>query len=139
MAQARRQRLGVLLLIASAAAFSTAGFFTRLIPLDVWTLLFWRGLFSAAFIAGCVFAQQPREAAAAAFRRIGPHGLLLAALSAGATLCFINALRHTTVADVNIIFATSPSPLRRSLGWRSVNVNPGAPCLPASSRYSASP
>lgn len=107
MEQTKRQRLGVSLLIASAVAFSTAGFFTRLIPLDVWTLLFWRGLFSAAFIACCVVAQQPR-AAVSEFRRMGPHGLLLAALSAGATLCFINALRHTTVADVNIIFATSP-------------------------------
>ena len=41
-----RIRLAVVLLLASAAAYSTAGFFTRLIHVDAWTLLFWRGLFA---------------------------------------------------------------------------------------------
>ena len=35
-------RLGVLFILASAVAFSTAGFFARLIELDVSTVLFWR-------------------------------------------------------------------------------------------------
>ena len=34
-----------MLITASAIAFSLAGLFTRLIDLDVWTVLFWRALF----------------------------------------------------------------------------------------------
>jgi len=35
--------LGTALLVASAIAYSSAGFYTRLIQVDVWTVLFWRG------------------------------------------------------------------------------------------------
>ncbi len=49
-------RLGLILVTASAIAWSTTGFFTRLIHLDAATMLVWRGLFGAAamlaFIAG---------------------------------------------------------------------------------------
>jgi hypothetical protein len=47
-----------LLLTASAAAYSTAGFFTRLIAVDAWTLLFWRGLFGGSFLAVVVAVQE---------------------------------------------------------------------------------
>ena len=47
---------GVTLVVLSAFAFSTAGFFTRLIDTDVWTMLFWRGLFGGLFIAGQITA-----------------------------------------------------------------------------------
>lgn len=43
-------RLGVLV-TTSTLAFSTTGFFTRLITVDAWTILFWRGLFGALFLA----------------------------------------------------------------------------------------
>src|SRR5215470_1055515 len=106
---------GATLVVLSAFAFSTAGYFTRLIDVDVWTMLFWRGLFGGLFIAGCVFL---REGAGtlAAFRRIGPVGLLAAACSALATICFINALRETTVADVLVINATAPF-VTAALAW----------------------
>lgn len=44
-------RFGLLLVIYATIAWSTAGFFTRLIPLDNWTLLVWRGFFGAIGIA----------------------------------------------------------------------------------------
>jgi drug/metabolite transporter (DMT)-like permease len=99
--------LGGLLIVASAAAFSFAGFFTRLIPLDAWTLLFWRGLYGGLFIA-CYIMWVHRRDTAAAFRAIGRAGLLVAACSTVATICFINALRRTSVADVMVINATTP-------------------------------
>ena len=49
---------GTLLLVASAMAYSTAGFFTRLIEVDAWTLLFWRGLFGGGFLAVVVVFQE---------------------------------------------------------------------------------
>jgi drug/metabolite transporter (DMT)-like permease len=44
----------------------------------------------------------------AAVRAIGCAGLLAAACSTLATICFINALRRTSVADVMVINATAP-------------------------------
>ena len=79
---------GVTLVVLSAFAFSTAGFFTRLIDTDVWTMLFWRGLFGGLFIAGYIVWRDGAQAVTA-FRRIGRAGLVAAACSTGATICFV--------------------------------------------------
>ena len=51
MGQPRSDRgLGIALVIAAAVAWSTAPFFTRLLPFDPWTILFWRGLFGGSLI-----------------------------------------------------------------------------------------
>src|SRR5260370_19014500 len=106
---------GVTLVVLSAFAFSTAGFFTRLIDTDVWTMLFWRGLFGGLFIAGYVVWREGKGALAA-LRRIGLPGLVAAGCSAAATICFVNALRQTTVADVLVINATAPF-MTAGLAW----------------------
>jgi drug/metabolite transporter (DMT)-like permease len=106
---------GELLILASAVAFSTAGYFTRLIPQDVWTVLFWRGIFGGLFIAAYVVWRH-RGATLDAVRSVGRIGLFTAACSTAATICFVNALRQTTVADVNIIYATAPF-ISAALAW----------------------
>jgi len=100
-------RLGVLLIAGSAVASSTAGLFTGSIQADAWTVLLWRGLFGGVLIAVWI-AWQHGRATFAAFRAIGLPGVLAAGCSTVGTICFINALRQTTVADVTIIFATAP-------------------------------
>ena len=65
-----RHAQGVLLIIISAIAYSSAGFFTRLIHLDAWTMLFWRGLFAGLMIL-CVIVAQERGRTVAAIRAIG--------------------------------------------------------------------
>ena len=55
-----------------------SGFFARLIHLDAWTMLFWRGLFAGLMIL------------------------------CAATNLYINAFRHLSVADVAVIFAAAP-------------------------------
>jgi drug/metabolite transporter (DMT)-like permease len=106
---------GVLLITLSAIAFSSAGFFTRLIHLDAWTMLFWRGLFASLIIL-CVIVAQERPRTVAAIRAIGRPGLIVALCSTAATILYINALRHTSVADVAVIFATAPF-ITAGLGW----------------------
>jgi drug/metabolite transporter (DMT)-like permease len=106
---------GVTLVVLSAFAFSTAGFFTRLIDTDVWTMLFWRGLFGGLFIAGYIVWRE-RAGSVLAFKRIGRAGLVAAACSTAATICFVNALRETTVADVLVINATAPF-MTAGLAW----------------------
>lgn len=98
---------GALLVAGSAVAYSTAGFFTKLIPLDPWTILFWRGLFAGAFVAGWFFAMEGRNSLAA-MRAIGWPGVVATICSGVATILFINAFRLTSVADVVILFATAP-------------------------------
>ena len=107
---------GAALILASAGAFSTAGFFTRLITVDSWTVLFWRGIFGGAFIAAFVVASGRGAAAWTALRERWGITALVAACSALATVCFINALRRSTVADVTVIYATAPF-LTAAIGW----------------------
>jgi len=99
--------LGTALLVASAIAYSSAGFYTRLIEVDVWTVLFWRGVFGGLFLAGMVVWRE-RGRTVQAVRAIGVTGLVIAGCSAVATVCFISAMRLGSVADVLVIDATIP-------------------------------
>jgi drug/metabolite transporter (DMT)-like permease len=111
----------------SACAFSLTGYFTRLIPLDVMTLLFWRGLFAGGMIAALVVIQY-RGAAWGATRAIGWQGLAVAAMGVISSYLYLAAFRHTTVADVSIIYATLPFVtaglawllLKEREGWRAM-------------------
>ena len=122
--------LGALIVAASAVAFSTAGLFTRLIDADVWTMLFWRGLSGGLLIMACI-AWQHRAGTATAFAAIGRAGLVVAACSTVATICFISALRATTVADVTILYATAPF-IAAALAWIWLRETPPVATLLAS-------
>jgi drug/metabolite transporter (DMT)-like permease len=121
---------GALIVTASAVAFSTAGLFTRLIATDVWTMLFWRGLFGGLLIAVVIVGRQ-RAATIAAIAAIGWAGLLTAACSTLATVCFITALRATSVADVTLIYATAPF-IAAAIAWAWTGERPGPATLAAS-------
>lgn len=107
--------LGTIILAASAAAYSTAGFFTRLIHVDAMTMLFWRGIFAGLFLTAMV-AWRERGHVAKSVRAIGRDGLLIALCSALATVCFLNAFRLSSVADVMVIDATMPF-LTAGIAW----------------------
>ena len=103
----RQAFVGTALLAASAVAYSSAGFYPRLIDLDAWTMLFWRGVFGGLFLAA-MLAWREQGRIVPAVCAIGRDGLLIALCSALATVCFLNALRLSTVADVLVIDATIP-------------------------------
>lgn len=105
--KATRTWLGIALVAASATISSAAGFFTRAVTVDAFTMVFWRCLFGGLLIAGYILWHH-RGATASAIRAVGVEGLIVAACSAIATICFINALTRTTVADVTVIFAAAP-------------------------------
>ncbi|SKA15834.1 EamA-like transporter family protein [Enhydrobacter aerosaccus] len=107
--------IGTLLLGGSAMAFSTAGFFTRLIHVDVWTMLFWRGVFGGLFLVGMLVWRE-RTKTLRAVLAIGRDGILIGLCSAVATVCFINAMRLASVADVLVIDATIPF-LTAGIAW----------------------
>src|ERR1700756_4749079 len=92
-----RHTQGVALIVLSAIDYSSAGFFTRLIHLDAWTILFWRGLFAGLMIL-CVIVVRERRGTWRAMWAIGRPGLLAALCSTGATILYINAFRRTSRA-----------------------------------------
>ncbi len=118
---------GTALVAGSAVAYSLAGYFTRLIPLDVMTLLFWRGVFGGLMITALVLVQYRRHAWGKT-RAIGWEGLAVAALGVLSSYLYLSAFRHTSVADVAIIYATLPFMtaglswllLREREGWRVI-------------------
>jgi drug/metabolite transporter (DMT)-like permease len=99
----------------STIAWSTAGFFTRLIPLDSWTLLAWRGIFGALGVA-IVMLVTERAGAWSSFRNMSWPGWLFAAVAAAGMILFITSLRYTTVAHAAVIYATIPF-VAAGLGW----------------------
>lgn len=107
MSSSNERWLGTLMIVASAAAYSLAGYFTRLIDLDIWTILFWRGLFGGLLVGLFVVFSEARGALAA-LRGMGVPGLWVMGLSTFATVCFISALRLAPVADVITIQAVAP-------------------------------
>jgi drug/metabolite transporter (DMT)-like permease len=108
MAAAHSQhRTGIALVVAAAVAWSTAPFFTRLLPFDSWTILFWRGLFGGGLIAVVLVVTQGR-AGLRDLTRMGSSGWLVASLSTLGMVCFIPALQLTSVSNVAIIIATGP-------------------------------
>ena len=94
--------LGTILLAASAACYSTAGFFTRLVQADSWTMLFWRGVVAGIFLSAMVMWRE-RGHIRTSVRAIGRDGLLVGVFSALATVCFLNAFRLSSVGDVMVI------------------------------------
>ena len=116
MAEVRSQhRLGIALVVAAAIAWSTAPFFTRLLPYDSWTILFWRGLFASAMIVAIMLMLQGRTGLRDVIR-MRKSGWLIASLSASAMIAFIPSLQLTSVSNVAIIIATGPF-VTAALAW----------------------
>jgi drug/metabolite transporter (DMT)-like permease len=116
MTETRAQhRLGITLVVAAAVAWSTAPFFTRLLPYDSWTILFWRGLFGGGMIMVLMVLLQGR-AGLRDLVRIDINGWLVASFSTLAMIAFIPALQLTDVSNVAIIIATGPF-LAAGLAW----------------------
>jgi drug/metabolite transporter (DMT)-like permease len=106
-AEHRQHRIGLLLVAAAALAWSSSGLFVRNISADLMTLLFWRGIFSGATILA-LFIFMERGRSLTVIRALRWPALAVAFLSAAGMITGIGALRHTTVADAMVIYATVP-------------------------------
>jgi drug/metabolite transporter (DMT)-like permease len=110
-----QHRLGIALVAGAAIAWSTAPFFTRLLPFDSWTILFWRGLFGGGVIGAVLVLTQGRTGLQD-LSRMGSSGWLVAALSTVGMVTFIPALQLTSVSNVAVIIATGPF-VATALAW----------------------
>jgi drug/metabolite transporter (DMT)-like permease len=103
----KQHRLGLILVACAALAWSSAGFFTRLIPNDLMTMLFWRGLFAGSAVMLFFFISEGSKAFSILAGLRWP-AFAVACLSSLGMITGIGALRYTSVADAMVIYATVP-------------------------------
>lgn len=107
MTRISRTHLGLALVLFAVVAWSTAGYFTRLIAVDSWTMQFWRAAFGAGTSFLAILAMQ-RGRPLRAFVALGRPAWLYALVSGAGMTCFLGALSLTSVAHVAIIYAALP-------------------------------
>lgn len=100
-------RRGVLLVAAAAICWSSGGLIARFITADAWTQVCWRGGFSAICLLAFLLWRDGKQAISL-FRQQGFPGLIVALCFSTASISFIIALRHTTVATILVIQSTAP-------------------------------
>jgi drug/metabolite transporter (DMT)-like permease len=103
---ASSSRRGLAFAFAGILFLSPESLLIRLVDVDRWTLLFWRGTLMSIglFVASSVLAGSPRV-----ILRIGRPGLLVAVLFGLQTVLFIVSITNTAVA--NTLVAVSAAPL----------------------------
>jgi drug/metabolite transporter (DMT)-like permease len=97
---------GQSLLLLSAVAFSTAGFFTRQAPVNLWAMVFWRNGFGIAALLLMLLAA-PKTFGRLDYRLNRREWVVIASSSFG-TICYLAAFAYTSVANISIIYATAP-------------------------------
>jgi len=106
MTAARRQyQLGIILMLCSVTAWSTAGLFTRYLTVDTFTVIFWRSFFGAIGLV-IVVAFQP--GGLASMKRLGKPGFIYAAVTALSMFFYIGGVMHTTIAHAAVMTALVP-------------------------------
>ena len=126
----RDYQLGLLYVTISAVAWSLAGYFTRLIPLDSFTLIAWRGIFGAVSLLVVLVLFRGRDWWRD-FARIRRPEFAYIALTVAGMIMFITSLGHTSVAHGAVIYATIPF-LAAGLGWVFLGEIPSRIALAAS-------
>lgn len=96
---------GVLLVVTAAITYSTAGLFTKGVSAGAWEVIFWRGLFAAAFTTAWIAA---RGTARRDFLQMGKSGWAVVVIGALGTAAFIPAFKLTSIANVSLIYAVAP-------------------------------
>ncbi|HET6161088.1 MAG TPA: DMT family transporter [Dongiaceae bacterium] len=122
------ERTGYVMVFWAAVFWSTGGFFVRLIPLDLWTLLGWRSLFGVTAVLVFALWQQ----GALHFRALATWHGLIATLCAGiGMICFVVSNALTSVANVAVLYATLPF-MTAGLAWAWIGERPSRRTLIAS-------
>jgi drug/metabolite transporter (DMT)-like permease len=105
----QQERRGALLVFGSAAVWSFGGAIARFLSVtDSWVIVFWRSLFAATFLLGFMLWRHGARGTKELFGAMGMPGLGVALCFAVASVAFVVALAHTTVANVLLIQAGTP-------------------------------
>lgn len=94
----------------------------RLLSVDTWTILAWRGPLTAIGLLGLVMFRYKGEWWSRT-RRLGKLGLLVVVLAGASNVFFVTAITHTSVANALVIMAGAPV-VAGLLGWMVVGERP---------------
>ncbi len=98
---------GLIITALGVLIISPDGLLTRLILVDHWTLIFWRGLFLSfgmLLIANMVHPHNTWQK----YKTMGWVGLAMVLVYSMGTISFVTAITHTSVANTLIILSTTP-------------------------------
>ena len=101
-----RRTRGIVMVFTAGVLYSTAGLFTRALHYDAWTILAWRAVFTVLFTLGWIAVTQRRDMLRGF--NFTAREWASVPMMAGAGICYIFALKVTTVADVMVVYATMP-------------------------------
>lgn len=121
---------GLILVTVATISWSTAGLFTRIIALDSWTLLLWRGLFGGIAIAAFAILTE-RDGLLQQIKSLGKAGWMFVIISGVGMVFFITALKTTTVAHVSILYSVVPL-LTAAIAWVAIGERPSRGAIVAS-------
>jgi len=96
---------GVLLVVVSAIAFSSAGLFIKAADADIWSIIFWRALSAVGFTTLYLGYKGTirRETLG-----IGMPGIAAGVVGGAASIAFVASYKFTTIANVSLIYAAAP-------------------------------
>ena len=116
-------------MIISALVFSSAGIFTNGVSSAAWDIIFWRGLAAAGFTTAYMVMRGMLRHEIAAF---GYPALLASVLMAAGTMAFIPAFKFSSVANVAIVYSSSPF-IAAIMAWLFIGEKPSKTIVIASS------
>lgn len=110
------QKVGILLVLIAAFAWSTAGLFTRVVATDIPTTIFWRSLLGGFCVLAIHFYIQRSQSKTSQNKKttlreafyFSRGEITIGALSTFAMICFISSFFHTTIANVFFVYGTMP-------------------------------
>lgn len=103
---------GFLITFLGVVIISPDTLLIRLIDMDTWALVFWRGVLSGSTIL-LVLLLLKRKRFFTGFAAMGRSGIWITGIFSLGTICFMYSVTHTTVA--NTLFITSTSPVFAAL------------------------
>jgi drug/metabolite transporter (DMT)-like permease len=121
---------GILLIALSTITWSSGGLFVRLLPFELWTIMFWRGLFASIFIGAFLLYRFGKETFDV-LRGIDAHGLLITLCSTASTIFFVASVQRTSVANAFTILAALPF-VAAAIAWIWLRERPSGLTLLAS-------
>lgn len=101
------RRKGILIVALGAILFAPDSLMIRLMGMEQWPTLFWRGLLGGGAIT-LLFLAIHRGRYPGKIRALGYPGLLFVALFSVTSVCFVFAVRETSVANTLFLVSTSP-------------------------------
>jgi drug/metabolite transporter (DMT)-like permease len=125
-----RHYQGIALVTMATIMWASGGLFTRLLPYDMWTIIFWRGVFGTLFIGSYTLWRFGGELPAV-IRNMGPLGAVITLCSTTAITIFVPAFQMTSVANAFTIYALVPF-LTAAVAWVWARERPSGRTIMAS-------